>query len=424
MKTPFSLAAYRLATRVLEPLAVQALRKRARRGKEDPARLGERLGHAGQLRPRGRLVWLHGASVGESLSLIPLINRLQAARPGLQVLVTSGTVASAELLARRLPTGVTHQFIPADTAGAVERFLEHWRPDLGVLVESELWPNLIGLAHERGVKLALLSARLSPKSLAAWAKFPGAAGHVAGAFDLVMSQDDATAAGLQRLGARDDGRLNLKLAAPPLPVDLDLLARERLAFDGRPLLLAASTHPDEDELVVDAFAPLAARPDRPLLVIAPRHPVRGEEVARLASSRGFKTARRSVGEAVAKDVQVYVADTLGELGLWFSLARVALVAGSLKSGIGGHNPLEPAALGCPALSGPHVENWIGVYDDFATADAVRCVGDARELSAAFAEALDAPAALRAMADRAKVLAGRGSAAADAAAVRLLELLPA
>jgi 3-deoxy-D-manno-octulosonic-acid transferase len=147
-------------------------------------------------------------------------------------------------------------------------------------------------------------------------------------------------------------------------------------------------------------------------------------VARLAAARGFKVARRSTGDALTKGVQVYVADTLGELGLWFSLARVALVAGSLRVGIGGHNPLEPAALGCPALSGPHVENWIGVYDDFAAAEAVRCVGDARELSAAFAEALDAPAELRAMADRAKVLAGRGAAAADTAVARLLELLPA
>lgn len=424
MKTPFSLAAYRIATRVLEPLAVQALKKRARRGKEDPARLGERLGHAGQLRPQGRLVWLHGASVGESLSLIPLINRLLAARSGLQVLVTSGTVASAELLARRLPPGVTHQFLPVDTAGAVERFLDHWRPDLGVLVESELWPNLIAIAHERGVKLALLSARLSPKSLSSWAKLPGAAHCVAGAFDLVMAQDEATATGLSRLGARDDGRLNLKLAAEPLPVDADLLGKARDALAGRPLLLAASTHPGEDELALEAFTPLAKRPDHPLLVIAPRHPVRGEAVANLAADRGFKTARRGIGEALTAEIEVYVADTLGELGLWFSLARVALVAGSLKAGIGGHNPLEPAALGCPALCGPHVENWIGVYDDFAAADAVRCVSDGRELSAAFAEALNAPAELRAMADRAKDLAGRGTAAADVAAARLLELLPA
>lgn len=424
MTSPLSLAAYRLATRVLEPLAVQALKKRARRGKEDPVRLGERLGHAGQLRPQGPLVWLHGASVGESLSLIPLINRLRAARPNLQVLVTSGTVASAELLARRLPPHVIHQFIPVDTVGAVERFLDHWRPDLGVLVESELWPNLIAIARERGVKLALLSARLSAKSVATWARLPGGARCVAGAFHLVMAQDEATAAGLVRLGARDDGRLNLKLAAEPLPVDADLLARERSALDRRPLLLAASTHPGEDELALEAFAPLAKRPDHPLLVIVPRHPVRGEAVANLAADRGFKTARRGGREALTAEIEVYVADTLGELGIWFSLARVALVAGSLKAGIGGHNPLEPAALGCPALSGPHVENWIGVYDDFAAADAVRCVGDARELSAAFAEALDAPAKLRAMADRAKVLAGRGSTAADAAAARLLELLPA
>lgn len=419
---PTSLIAYRAATSLLQPAAPWLLRRRARRGKEDPGRIGERLGWPGLTRPPGPLVWLHGASVGENLSLLPLVEALRARRPDLGLLVTSGTVTSAELMARRLPPGVLHQFTPVDTPAAAQRFIAHWRPDLGVLAESELWPNLILTAQAQGTRLALVSARLSARSLAGWRRFPGAARRLVSAFSLIMAQDEATADGLSALGARDDGRLNLKLIGAPLPVDEEALASVRRAVDGRPVLLAASTHPGEDEVVVDAFAGLAARTDRPLLVVVPRHPVRGPEVAAVAVARGLATGRQGAGHLPVADQAVYVADALGELGLWFRLAQAALIGGSLVEGVGGHNPLEAARLHCPILSGSFVENWSEVFAGLRQAGALVQVQDAPGLALAFGEALKRPEEARARADRASAFADQESGALEAAVVRLLALL--
>jgi 3-deoxy-D-manno-octulosonic-acid transferase len=416
MSPPLSLGLYRLATGALEPFAPALLRRRAARGKEDPARLGERLGRAGLPRPAGPLVWLHGASVGEGLSLLPLVEGLRAARPDLGLLVTSGTVTSAELLARRLPAGVAHQYAPVDAPGAAARFLDHWRPAAAVLVESELWPNLVLAAKTRGVRLALVSARLSKASLAGWGRAPGAARALLSAFDLVMAQDETTARGLAALGAPDDGRLNLKLAGAPLPVDEAALAAARAALGARPLVLAASTHPGEEAAALHAFAPLR---DRACLVVVPRHPDRGPEVAALAEARGFAVARQGDG-APFEAQAVYVADRLGELGLWLRLAATALVGGSLVPGIGGHNPLEAARLGAPAIAGPFVDNWREVYADLGDA-IVRT--DAAGVAAAFAADLADPAAARARAERARGLAETGAAAVGDAIARVLRLLP-
>ncbi len=417
------LGLYQIAGRALSPFVPALLARRAARGKEDPARLDERLGHARRPRPEGPLVWLHGASVGESLSLLPVAEGLMARRPDLAVLVTSGTVASAEMMGQRLPSRALHQYAPVDTPAAAARFIAHWRPDLCVFVESDLWPNLLDAARSRGARTALVSARLSPGSLRGWGRAAAAALRVLGGFDLVMAQDQALADGLATLGARKDGLLNLKLAGAPLPVDETARLVEAERLDGRPLLLAASTHPGEDEIVLDAFAPLAARDDRPLLVIAPRHPVRGEAVTALARSQGFATARRSGSEAVSPATQVLVADTLGELGLWFSLARLALVAGSLVPKVGGHNPLEPARLGCPFAAGPQVDNWRGVYDALAPGEGFVSVADAAALSAAWTAALDHPAEALVRAHRAAALAADGAQALDAALDRLAALLP-
>ncbi len=421
---PASLLAYGLAARALSPLARHVLNSRAARGKEDPARLDERLGRPSRPRPVGALVWLHGASVGESLSLLPVIDGLIARRPGLIVLVTSGTVASAELMAKRLPMGAIHQFAPLDTPGAARRFMAHWRPDLAIFVESELWPTLLATAKAQGARLALISARLSAASVRGWKRLPGAARTVLGGFDLVMAQDEPCAQRLAALGARDDGRLNLKLVGAPLPVDATALDAMQADLAGRPLLLAASTHPGEDQIVLDAFAALSARPDRPLLVIAPRHPVRGGEVVEMARARGFVTSRRSLGEVLNPQVQVLVADTLGELGLWFKLARTALVAGSLADHVGGHNPLEPARLSCPFVTGPFVENWAGVFAAFEAVDAFVTVCGASALSDAFVAALDHPEAGQARAARALALSEVQGGALKTALDRLDALLEA
>jgi 3-deoxy-D-manno-octulosonic-acid transferase len=417
-----ALAAYRAVTAALEPLAPRLLAARARAGKEDSVRLGERLGHAGAPRPAGRLVWLHGASVGEGLSLLPLVEALAAAPDAPALLVTSGTRTSAELLGRRLPPAAIHQYVPVDGPRAAARFLDHWRPDLAVFAESELWPNLILGARQQGARTALVSARLSASSLKGWARAPGAARILLGGFDRVLAQDDETAARLARLGARDDGRLNLKLAGEPLPADPAALADARAAIGERPVLLVASTHPGEEALPLDVFAFLKDRPERPLLVIVPRHPGRGAAIEAQARADGFATARRSARLAPSGAVEVYVADTLGELGLWFRLARLAVMGGSLVERIGGHNPLEPARLGCPVASGPHIDNWRGVYDDLQAERAVRRVEGPATLAAVMAEALADPTELRTEAVRAAAFAARQSGVVAAAATQLQALL--
>ena len=420
----FALPAYRALTGAFEPLAPALLRARARRGKEDAARLPERLGHASAPRPPGRLAWLHGASVGEGLSLLPLVEALVAADPALELLVTSGTRTSAELLGRRLPPRARHQFLPVDGPRASARFLDHWRPDLAVFAESELWPNLILGARARGAGTALVSARLSAASLRTWGLAPGAARRLLGGFDLVLAQDDDTADALARLGARDDGRLNLKLAGAPLPTDAAVHSEVSARLDGRPMLLAASTHPGEEALALEVFGFLRGRPERPLLVIVPRHPERGPEVEALSRGQGLVTARRAARQPLTEATEVYVADTLGELGLWFRLARIALVGGSLVEGVGGHNPLEPVRLGCPTVSGEHVANWRAVYDELIAAGGVRMAAGAGGLASAFAEALVDPSALKAEAARASAIAQHRCADVAQAAARLLQGLGA
>lgn len=411
---PPGLSLYRLATGALEVIAPALLRARARRGKEDLARLGERLGRASLPRPPGPLAWLHGASVGESLSLVPLVDGLRARRPALNVLVTSGTVTSAELLAKRLPGGVLHQYAPVDAPGVAARFLDHWRPDLAVFVESELWPNLLVAARERGARTALISARLSEASFRGWRRVPGSARALLGGFDLVMAQDVEAGAAFSALGARDDGCLNLKLVGGTLPVDAARLAELRA---GAPVLLAASSHSGEDARLLQAFAPLRLRAR---LVVVPRHPVRGASVAALARAEGLSVGLQSAGGPFGA-AEVHVADALGELGTWFALAEACFMGGSWARGVGGHNPLEPVRLGCPLASGPDVENWRGVYAGLQAAEAVRFVADPAALTAFWAEALDG--ALAGQAARARVFAAREEGAMDAALDRLGAMLP-
>jgi 3-deoxy-D-manno-octulosonic-acid transferase len=414
---------YRAATTALEPFAAFLLERRAKAGKEDRTRLHERLARPTTRRPSGRLVWLHGASVGESLSILPLVERLRAERPDVAVLVTSGTVTSAELLARRLPAGAIHQFLPVDTPGGAKRFLDHWRPDMAVFVESELWPNLLLTAKARGVKLALVSAKLSDKSYARWQARPFAAHELFSGFDLILAQDGRAADRLIGLGGMVAGEADLKFGSAPLPVDEASLASLRARLGDRPMLLAASTHPGEDEIVLGAWRALPANKDygRPRLVIVPRHPERGLTVADLALAAGATVCLRS--REPDGSAEVIVADALGELGLWYRLADLALVAGSLVAGIGGHNPLEPARVDCPIVSGPHVENWLTAYADLRAADGV-AFADASVLSARLSDLLAGPEILKLQAARAQAFVARRDAEARAGLDRILDLLDA
>jgi 3-deoxy-D-manno-octulosonic-acid transferase len=416
---PLSLTLYRAATTALEPFAPLILQRRAKAGKEDSARLHERLARPTAARPGRRLVWLHGASVGESLSILPLVERLRAERPDVAVLVTSGTVTSAELLARRLPVGAIHQYLPVDTPGGARRFLDHWRPDLAVFVESELWPNLLLTAKARGVKLALVSAKLSDKSYARWRGRPFAAHQLFSGFDLILAQDGRAAERLVSLGGAVAGEADLKFGSAPLPVDDAALAGLRAQLGDRPLLLAASTHPGEDEMILDDFNEVDGGA---LLVIVPRHIERGADIARRAVELGFKVARRAAGEDPVT-AEVYVADTLGELGLWFRLARLAVIGGSLVPGIGGHNPLEPARLGCPMMSGPHIENWLSAYADLGLAEGVT-LADETVLGDKLATLMTSPGILQIQAAKARAFVDVRDAEARAGLDRIIALLDA
>lgn len=420
-----ALALYRWLTRLLEPLAPRLLDARVRRGKEDDARVDERLGYAGAARPEGDLVWLHGVSVGEALSLLPLVERLRKARPDLGVLVTTGTVTSAEVMAGRLPDGVIHQYAPVDGPGVVARFLDHWRPSLAVFVESELWPNLLSEARRRGVRTALVSARVTDKTVAGWRRFPGAARDLLGGFDLVLPQDQSSAERLASLGARVDGHVNLKLAGGPLPHDTAAFSRLSAAIGDRPVIAAVSTHEGEEIAIVRALDRLA---DRLCLILLPRHPERGSVIAEALARDGYSYALRSRGQALTAETDIYVADTLNEMGLILRLADVVVMGGSFAPAlglppVGGHNPLEPARLGKPAVAGPDASNWAAVTEGLAAAGGLKIVAGTWDLAETVGPLLADPGLARAMGERARRAAAEASNDLDRLWEALQPLLP-
>ncbi len=420
-----ALIAYRLLTRLIEPLAPRLLDARAKQGKEDPARVDERLGLASVPRPAGDLVWLHGVSVGETLSLLPVVERLRDKRPDLTVLVTSGTLTSATLLARRLPPGVLHQFAPVDTPGAVRAFLDHWRPAAAVFVESELWPNLILEARRREVKLILASARITEKTVDGWRRFPGAARQVLAAFDRILPQDGASAARLESLGARIDGHVNLKLAGAAPPHDPGAFTRLSAAIGDRPVVVAASTHDGEEIALVRALDKLA---DRLCLILVPRHPERTPAIAAALTRDGYRFALRSDGREPDRDTDLYVADTLGEMGLFLRLADVVVMGGSFsaaleKPPVGGHNPLEPARLGKPAVTGPDMSNWAAITEALVAAGGLVVVEAPWDLPAVLAPLLADSDAARTMGERGRRAAAEAGSGLDRLWEAMAPLLP-
>ena len=382
LREPLGLKIYRTVSRAGAPVASFALKQRLKAGKEDAERIGERRGVAGRARPEGALVWIHGASVGESLSVIPLVERLQADRPDYNFLVTTGTVTSARLMEERLPPGAFHQFIPLDHPDYVEAFLDHWRPDAALFVESEFWPNLILAARRRATFMALVNGRVSPRSYEDWKRQPNAIKFILSSFDLIIAQDPQNADRLSTLSARSiETYGNLKYAAPPLPGDeaaLENLARD---IGDRRRWLAASTHPGEEEPVLKAATILKKEFPDLLTIVTPRHPGRGEEVAELCREQGLSCALRSKDEPIAPDTDVYIADTLGELGLFYRLCDISFVGGSLVDK-GGHNPLEPARLGAAILHGPHVFNFDDTYREMRRTGGAALTRNEREITSA------------------------------------------
>jgi len=408
---------YRRLTPLLLPFAWRSVSRRLGDHGISPARAHERLGQASLPRPAGRLIWFHAASVGESLSVLRLIEVMGTRLPDSEFLITSGTATSAELVAKRMPPRARHQFAPLDAPAPVRRFLDHWRPAAALFVESELWPLMIVETSDRGVPLALVNARLSQKSVESWRKWPKTSRFLFNRFALLLAPNRQTADDLIALGAPSDRvglSVNLKATSAPPPVDDTLVADLRAAIGGRPIWLASSTHPGEEEIVLAAYRRLLADHPDLLLILAPRHPERGAEVAELITKAGLQAARRSAAEALTPDTQVYLADTLGETGSWYSLAPFAFLGATLADK-GGHNPIEPAQFGVPLIVGPSRDNNRAAYEALALAGGLAEVTDASTLAAAVARWLDDPAALdRARAGARRLVQDQDSALQDIA----------
>ncbi len=391
MATPLLYRAWVGASLVLLPFLARSEVKKLRRAGLPLARAWEKLGHATEARAPGTLIWFHGASVGESLSVLALITRMGHLLPEARFLITSGTATSADLIARRLPPRTVHQFAPLDAPGPLKRFLRHWRPEAALFVESELWPQMLRRTRARGTAMALVNARLSARSIAAWRRRPALARHLFEVFDLILTQNAAMERALKEIGA-PEGRLergfNLKSLSDPLPVDQGALVSARAALGGRPLWVASSTHPGEEAVVLAAHRQLLARFPDLCLILAPRHPERGTEVRDEIARAGLSYSRRTRGEAPSG--AVYLADTLGELGTWYALTDLVFLGGSLRP-IGGHNPFEVAQAGATVLSGNHVANFAETFAEMEAAGAARLVADSEDLAEKVAELLlDAP----------------------------------
>ena len=374
------------AASAAEPLVRLLLHRRLARGKELPDRLGERRGRATIPRPPGRLLWLHAASVGEAVSVLALLEALCAVDLDAHVLMTTGSVTSQRLLQQRLQANgladrVLHQFVPLDVPRWLIRFLDHWQPQALALVESELWPNLITVAGRRGIPMALVNARLSARSYRGWQRAPGLARSLLCRFCWITARSDEDASRLRSLGAvAIDSPGDLKAAAPPLPVDEHELNRLRQVTAGRPMLLAACTHEGEEAVIARADAILRSGLPRLLTIIAPRHPERGADIARHLDT----APRRALGQDPNPGHGFWVCDTLGEMGLLYRLSPVAFIGNSLDEarptgGGGGHNPFEPARLGCAIATGPLSFNFndaigallqVGAVEITPTAEAI------------------------------------------------------
>ncbi|RIA47388.1 glycosyltransferase N-terminal domain-containing protein [Dichotomicrobium thermohalophilum] len=391
-----ALKTYRLLTRVARPAAGSLLRRRVARGKEIGERLGERFGRPGRTRPPGRLWWFHAASVGETNAILPLMHALRERYPDIRFVLTTFTVTSARIASNRLPEGAVHQFAPLDSPQFVRRFLDYWKPELAAFTESEIWPNLIMETHARGVPMVLVNARMSPRSFKRWRKQPGMSRPLFSRFDMVLAQDQTLARRFMKSGAHTVHTLgNLKADAPAPPVDEALQGELAAALAARPILLAASTHPGEDEIVTEAAERLRARIPDLLTVIVPRHPERGATILEMAKQRGVSAARRSRTPLPGADTELFIADTLGELGTWYAVSPLALIGGSLVPH-GGQNPIEAVKLETGVITGPHHENFAQSFEALMKAGGCREVASAQDLADTVAELLADPQALEDM----------------------------
>ncbi|MEA2889826.1 MAG: 3-deoxy-D-manno-octulosonic-acid transferase [Bradyrhizobium sp.] len=357
---PMTLRLYRTLSFAALPLAPVLIRQRLKQGKEDSARINERRGMTSDVRPHGPLVWIHGASVGEVLAAAGLIERLRALN--LRILLTSGTVTSAAVVARRFPPDVIHQYVPYDSPRYVARFLDHWQPSLALFIESDLWPNMILAGAARRLPMVLINGRMSHRSFPRWRRISATIGALLGRFEVCLAQSEVDAERFTALGSRNVVTTgNLKLDVPAPPADTAKLERLMAVTRGRPVIVAASTHAGEEEILLGVHCELARYFPRLLTVIVPRHPNRGEAIAAMIAASGLHASLRSHEELPTATTDIYVADTMGELGLFYRLAPIVFMGGSLVEH-GGQNPIEAIKLGAAIVHGPHVFNFTELYD--------------------------------------------------------------
>lgn len=413
-RDPFLLKLYTGLLEAGSPLLEWYLRRRLRAGREDAARFAERHGAPSKARPAGFLIWFHAASVGESMSMLRLLERLLDERRDLSILVTTGTVTSAAMVADRLKDRVIHQYVPVDRPAWVARFFNHWKPDCAIWIESEIWPNLLKGLSERAIPAALVNARMSAKSHARWALAPKTIRRLLSAFDLCLAQTEEEAARLGELGARDVRFVgHLKFAADPLLADQAALEGLKAAIGARPLWVLASSHEGEEDIAIAAHKRLAGRFPDLLTVIVPRHTQRGAAIAGRVAGAGLAAGLRSAGLPPSMKDAVYIADSMGELGLWYRLAGIACIGGSLVP-VGGHNPIEAAQLGCALLYGPHMFSVPGIAAELQAENAAKVVADDKELAEAIGWLLEDKAAALAMAAAARLVAERNRHVLDRA----------
>jgi 3-deoxy-D-manno-octulosonic-acid transferase len=369
---PMTLRVYRKLSTAMVPLAPALIKRRLKQGKEDPERVGERRGLSPDTRPHGPLVWIHGASVGEVLAAAALIERLRALN--LRILLTSGTVTSAAIVAKRFPADIIHQYVPYDSPRYVARFLDHWRPSLALFIESDLWPNLILSSAARRLPMVLINGRMSQRSFPRWRRVSNTISALLGRFEVCLAQSETDAERFSALGSRNVVTTgNLKLDVPAPPADPAKLEKLLSVTRGRPVIVAASTHPGEEELLLEAHRKLAGFFTGLLSVIVPRHPDRGAAVASLVAASGLRAALRSREELPTATCDIYVADTMGELGLFYRFAPIVFMGGSLVAH-GGQNPIEAVKLGASIVHGPHVFNFADVYEALDRAGGARQAG--------------------------------------------------
>lgn len=423
MAAPFLYRFWVGLSMVLVPFFAQTETRKLRAAGVPVVRAHEKLGHATEPRQSdGPLIWFHAASVGESLSVVALIHRMGVKLPKAQFLITSGTASSSELIAKRMPPNTVHQFAPFDAPGPIRRFLKHWHPDAAIFVESEIWPQLLRRTRASGASMAMVNARLSERSLTKWQKMPRLARYVFEVFDLILTQNDAMAEAMVRVHAppsRVARGINLKSMAGPLPLDEDLLFEARAALGHRPVWIASSTHEGEEEVVLDAHVQLLQRWPDLCLILAPRHTERARDVMNLIAGKSFNFTRRTRGDAPGE--QVFLADTMGELGTWYALSDIVFLGGSLQPK-GGHNAFEVAQSGAMALSGPHVFNFAETFSEMETAGAARLVANSESLAHEVGRLLENDATRRDAVQAATTFADAQTDKLDGIANRLIKAL--